>query len=137
VDPALVVRVGFRINTADPAAIPDDVVRAHVELERERRRDADGGRAFLDAARSILWFGARPSLTARVLDAIRCPVLAIHGTRDRLVPPSFARAAIERHPDWRFRFLAGVGHVPQLEAPDRWLAAVEEWLPNVDRAAVE
>ncbi|MGZ4115317.1 MAG: alpha/beta fold hydrolase, partial [Actinomycetota bacterium] len=67
----------------------------------------------------------------RALDAISCPVLVIHGARDRLVPPAYARAALDRHPAWRYRFLPNVGHVPQLEAPDRWLAAVESWLADL------
>jgi pimeloyl-ACP methyl ester carboxylesterase len=132
VDPESVVRLAFRINAADPSRIPEDVVQAHVALERERRLDPDGATAFVEAARSILALGARPSLTARVLDAVRSPVLVIHGTEDRLVPLAFARAAVDRHPSWRFRFLPGAGHVPQLEAPERWLGAVEEFLPTVD-----
>ena len=134
IDPELLVRWGFRLTSRDPRSIPGDVIAAHVALLRERQRDADGASAFVEAARSILALGARPRLTSRVLDAIGCPVLVIHGTGDRLVPPAFARSAIERHPKWRYRFLPGVGHVPQLEAPERWLEAVDEWLPLVGAA---
>ena len=130
VDPELVVRWGFRMTTEDPASIPDDIVRAHVDVVRERQRDPDGARAFVEAARSILALGARPSLTRRALDAIACPVFVIHGDRDRLVPVAYARAAVEAHPSWRYRFLPGIGHVPQLEAPERWLRAVERWLAD-------
>jgi pimeloyl-ACP methyl ester carboxylesterase len=128
VDPDVVVRWGFRMTTEDPSSIPDDVRAAHVAVVRERQRDPDGARAFVEAARSILALGARPRVTRRVLDAIRAPVLVIHGDRDRLVPVAYARAAVDAHPSWRYRFLPGVGHVPQLEAPDRWLAAVKDWL---------
>ena len=55
-------------------------------------------------------------------------VLVIHGREDRLVPIGYAEAALAGHPDWEMRLLPKVGHVPQMEAPDRWLAAVEEWL---------
>jgi pimeloyl-ACP methyl ester carboxylesterase len=134
VDPELVVRLGFGMTTADPTAIPADVVRAHVELVRERQHAVDGADAFLRAARSILALGARPRLARRVMDAISAPVLVVHGARDRLVPQAFARAAVDRHPAWRYRFLPGVGHLPQLEAPERWLAAVEAWLPGVSAA---
>jgi pimeloyl-ACP methyl ester carboxylesterase len=131
VDPELVVRWGFRMTAEDPSSIPPDVVRAHVALVRERRHEADGAEAFVEAARSILALGARPEVARRVMDAIDAPVLVIHGVRDRLVPVAFARAAVDRHPSWRYRFLPRVGHVPQLEAPERWLAAVEDWLPDV------
>jgi pimeloyl-ACP methyl ester carboxylesterase len=130
-DPELVVRWGFRMTTVDPSSIPADVVRAHAALVRERQLDADGAAAFVEAARSILALGRRPDLARRALDAISCPVLVIHGARDRLVPPAYARAALDRHPAWRYRFLPNVGHVPQLEAPDRWLAAVESWLADL------
>jgi pimeloyl-ACP methyl ester carboxylesterase len=133
-DPELVVRWGFRMTATDPSSIPPDAVRAHVALVRERQHDPDGAEAFVEAARSILTLGARPELARRAMDAIAAPVLVIHGTRDRLVPLAFARAAVDRHPTWQHRFLAGVGHVPQLEAPERWLAAVEGWLPEVQAA---
>jgi pimeloyl-ACP methyl ester carboxylesterase len=131
VDPESVVRWGFHLTTADPSSVPADIVAAHVDLVRERQHDAEAASAFLEAARSILWLGARPSLSTRVMDAIRCPVLVIHGTKDRLVPIAYARTAVETHPPWRYRFLRDVGHVPQLEAPARWLRAVEGWLDSM------
>jgi pimeloyl-ACP methyl ester carboxylesterase len=127
-DPESVVRWGLHLTTADPASIPADLVEAHVDLVRERQRDAEAASAFLEAARSILWLGARPSLSSRVMDAIPCPVLVIHGRKDRLVPIAFARRAVDAHPGWRYRFLRDVGHVPQLEAPREWLRAVEGWM---------
>jgi pimeloyl-ACP methyl ester carboxylesterase len=136
VAPELVVRWGFRLTTVDPSSIPPDVLRAHVALVRERQRDVDGAAAFVEAARSILWLGARPSLSTRVMDAISCPVLVVHGTKDRLVPIAFARSAVRRHPRWRYRFMANVGHVPQLEAPGRWMAAVEDWLTALSSTGV-
>jgi pimeloyl-ACP methyl ester carboxylesterase len=132
IDPETVVRWGFRLTAADPSSIPPEIVEAHIELVRERQHDGDGAPAFLQAARSILWLGARPSLSKRVMDAIRCPVLVIHGAKDRLVPLAYASSAVERHPTWRHRFLRDVGHVPQLEAPQEWLRAVEGWLDATD-----
>jgi pimeloyl-ACP methyl ester carboxylesterase len=131
-DPSTVVRWGFRLTTADPSSVPEEIVAAHEDLVRERQADVEGAHAFVEAARSILWLGARPSLSARVMDSIRVPVLVIHGVKDRLVPIVYARAAVERHPAWDFRFLPHVGHVPQLEAPDEWLAAVGTWLDGLE-----
>jgi pimeloyl-ACP methyl ester carboxylesterase len=61
-------------------------------------------------------------------------VLLLHGARDRFVPLRFAEAAAERHPRLELRVFPDLGHVPQLEAPDLWLAAVEGWL---DRSVPE
>lgn len=122
-----IVRIGFALTTFDPAGIPDDVVRLHAEAVRERQRDPEAPEAFVDAARSLLRLGRRPDVADRALAGVRCPVLAIHGRRDRLVPASLAEATLVRFPSWRGRILPDVGHVPMLEAPGRWLAEVADW----------
>jgi pimeloyl-ACP methyl ester carboxylesterase len=60
--------------------------------------------------------------------AIRVPVLLIQGDRDRLVPVTAARAAAEAHPHWTYVELADVGHVPQLQVPDRVAAELLAWM---------
>jgi pimeloyl-ACP methyl ester carboxylesterase len=59
---------------------------------------------------------------------IRAPALIVQGERDRLVRVEAARALAAAHPDWQLEVLDDVGHVPQLEAPARFLAIVEPWL---------
>jgi pimeloyl-ACP methyl ester carboxylesterase len=122
------VRLGFRLTMRDPAAVPDELVRAHVELTRERQSDADAPAAFLEGARSILRLLRPRGAYRATLDTVRCPVLLIHGARDRFVPAAYARAARRSHPRWELRMFPDVGHVPQLEAPDRWLREVLAWL---------
>jgi pimeloyl-ACP methyl ester carboxylesterase len=51
----------------------------------------------------------------------------IHGRRDRFVPARSAEAALSSHPAWRGRILPDVGHIPQMERPDRWLSEVADW----------
>ena len=75
----------------------------------------------------MLRLGKRPDVAARALDAVRCPVLVLHGRRDRLVPAAFAEAVLRSHPTWRGRIFPDVGHAPQMEAPGRWLAEVADW----------
>jgi len=125
------VRLGFRVVTADPRSIPDDLVQLHVRLVSEQAEDPDLGPALLEAARSLLSLGRHGKFTRRVLQSVRCPVLVIHGHADRFVPVAFARAEIEKHPLWHVRLLPGVGHAPMIEAPERWIAAVEGWLGEV------
>jgi pimeloyl-ACP methyl ester carboxylesterase len=129
-DPEQTVRLSLRILAADPGSIPEDVVRLLVELARERRDEPDVARAFLQAARSMLRLGRRPETARRALDNITCPVLVMHGRRDRLVPVAFAEAELLMHPAWRGRFFRDLGHIPQMEAPGRWLAEVADWFAD-------
>ena len=132
-DPEQVVRFGYRMVATDPSSIPDEIVRMSVDLVRERQRDPDAPDAFLDAARSMLRLGKRPDVSARALSAIVCPVLLLHGRRDRFVPAAFAEAVLAAHPSWRGRIFPGIGHAPQMEAPGRWLAEVADWYAEVVR----
>ncbi len=132
-DPEQVVRFGYRMVATDPSSIPDEIVRMSVDLVRERQRDPDAPDAFLDAARSMLRLGKRPDVSARALDAISCPILVLHGRRDRFVPAAFAEAILAAHPSWRGRIFPGIGHAPQMEAPGRWLAEVADWYAEAMR----
>ncbi len=129
-DPDQMVRLSLRVLAADPRSIPDDVVRLLVDLTSERRDDPDVARAFIDAARSMLRLGRRPDVSRRALEHVSCPVLLLHGRRDRLVPAAFAEAELARHPTWRGRYLNDLGHIPQMEAPGRWLAEVADWFAD-------
>ncbi len=121
------VRMALRVLAADPRTIPSDVVEALIDLTRARKDDPDVARAFLEAARSMLRLGRNPRIARRALDRIACPVLLLHGRRDRLVPAAFAEAELANHPTWRARFFPDLGHIPQMEAPGRWVTEVADW----------
>jgi pimeloyl-ACP methyl ester carboxylesterase len=73
----------------------------------------------------------------RGIAELSCPVLLLHGERDRLVPASAARAAARAHSSWELVVLPGVGHVPQLEAPHECTEAILGWLDSAGRPAAE
>jgi pimeloyl-ACP methyl ester carboxylesterase len=129
------VRVGFRIIAADVTSIDPDLIDAHVEQLLRQQDDQDAGAAFLEAARSLMALGRRPRAARWILDSVKCPVLVMHGREDRLVPHRFAERAVDGREGWSFVSLGGVGHVPQMEAPDRWLASVTGWLEGVAASA--
>jgi pimeloyl-ACP methyl ester carboxylesterase len=112
----------------DPARITRDVYQAHVELARERELSPDYGRAFLAAQRSLMARLVRRRHFRRMIRRVRAPALIVHGQRDRLVRVEAARALLTARPDWRLEVLDDIGHVPQLEAPERFLALVEPWV---------
>lgn len=55
---------------------------------------------------------------------IRKPTLVIHGTDDKLVPPSNGRALAERIPGAELVMLEGCGHMPMWEKPEELTRAV-------------
>jgi pimeloyl-ACP methyl ester carboxylesterase len=132
-DPETFVRVGLRILAGDPSAIPDDVIRLNADLVADLRNDPEAEGAFLEAARSINSYVRSPTAGRRAMSNVRCPVLVIHGRKDRFVPAAYAEVALTTYPAWRGRLLAGVGHVPQMESPARWLTEVGDWYSSALR----
>jgi pimeloyl-ACP methyl ester carboxylesterase len=122
------VRETLQLCGVDPGAVPAELIARSVSLLDERR-DVEGmDRAFLGAARSLLRILADPRRYRRAMAEIAVPVLLLHGDRDRLVQVAAAREVASAHPHWRYTELPGVGHVPQLQVPDRVAKELLGWL---------
>jgi pimeloyl-ACP methyl ester carboxylesterase len=70
----------------------------------------------------------RPSRYHALAAGVCCPVLAVHGAADHLVPVAFARAACARHPAWTYHELVGAGHHPHRDRAAEWAWAVCDWI---------
>jgi len=122
------VREMLSLCGVDPDSMPPEVIDRSVTL-LEEREDVEGmDKAFLGAARSLLKLLVDPRRYRKAMASIQVPVLLVHGDRDRLVPVAAARDIAKRHPAWRYIELAGVGHVPQLQVPDRVAEDLLAWL---------
>jgi pimeloyl-ACP methyl ester carboxylesterase len=132
------VQVGrlLALCCADPSRVPARTVAQHVEMERRRQEFPNRGQALITAMWSVVRLaGHRRGSTYRaILDKVGCPVLLLQGDRDRLVPVAVARAAAHAHPSWTLEVLPGVGHVPQLEVPERTAQLITGWLGRDGRA---
>ena len=126
--PEGLVRETLRICAANPSSIDPNLVAAHVELARQRISFDYAASAFLSAARSIFRSQVFPTKYRALVQAVQTPALVIHGGRDGLIPVASAREAAALHPNWKLVVFDDLGHIPQMEAPGRWLAAVEAWL---------
>ncbi len=134
---ALVASV-LALCCVDPSRVPADVLAEHVEVARRRLLFTEVEREFAESARSVFAVAGRPGGRASYLRRIRsisCPVLLIHGARDRLVPVAVAVAASRANPSWTLVVMPGVGHVPQLEAPHDTARAITDWLGSAGRRA--
>ncbi|HXP94237.1 MAG TPA: alpha/beta hydrolase [Candidatus Binatia bacterium] len=65
---------------------------------------------------------------AKWLHRIDVPTLLVWGDSDRLVPPAYAAEFARLIPDTRTAIIAQCGHLPQVEKPDEFLAAVTRFI---------
>ena len=85
-------------------------------------------RAFLTAARSLLRLLVDPRRYRRAMDGSSARSCSCTATATGWCPVAAARDIARRHPGWRYVELAGVGHVPQLQVPDRVATDIVSWL---------
>ncbi len=130
--PETLVAATLTLCCADPSRVPADVVALHVALAGQRADLPGLGRDIAAAARSVIATAASPEYRERIR-SVSCPVLVLHGHRDRLVPVSAAHWAVRVNPSWSLAVLRDVGHVPQLEAPLASAAIIGDWLRDADR----
>jgi len=131
VRPETLVATVLALCCADPARVPADVVAMHVTVAAQRAGFPGVGLDMSAAARSVIATAASSEYRDQIR-AVSCPVLLLHGDRDRLVPVSAARAAAQANPSWSLAILRGIGHVPQLEAARASAAIIGDWLRDAD-----
>jgi pimeloyl-ACP methyl ester carboxylesterase len=110
--------------------VAPEVVAATIALSQERTKTTGGNAAFLSAARSIVACVLQRGAFEKMVGRITAPTLIVHGTHDRLVPLAAARALSALRSDWTLKVFDNLGHVPQLEDPAGFVAAVEAWLQH-------
>jgi pimeloyl-ACP methyl ester carboxylesterase len=136
--PEELVDTVLSVCCADPSRVSRELVAEHVEQVRQRAAFDGARHDFVAAMRSVVTTaGDWGQAYRRGVRSVSCPVLVVHGERDRLVPVSAARGAARANPSWSLVELLGVGHVPQLEAPEECAAAIMEWLDDGGRAAAD
>jgi 3-oxoadipate enol-lactonase len=59
---------------------------------------------------------------------VRVPVLVLVGEQDEATPPAMSKELAYLLPNARLKILAGCAHVPQLQMPEAFLAAIEGFL---------
>lgn len=120
-------RVYGALVFADPRRVDRQVVSAFTSHHRDRATVA----RYLRTARRLL-----PELSSPFeLERVRCPVLLVWGERDRMVAASGAQRVLAALPDTRVELLAGCGHCPQVEEPDRVTELLLEFSTELARAA--
>lgn len=78
----------------------------------------EAARAYEETTRSLGIELLRPGGTARRIRSVTCPVQSIYGDRDPIFAPLAWQKLARVRPDWQHLVMHGIGHVPQLEAPE-------------------
>ena len=65
---------------------------------------------------------------------VRCPVLIVRGTRDRIVPARVVRRLAAALPDGRVAHVPGVAHAVQFDQPEAFIAALLPFLSGAEVA---
>ncbi|SFR28446.1 Pimeloyl-ACP methyl ester carboxylesterase [Lentzea waywayandensis] len=113
---------------ADPSGIPEELKQASEHLIGERAKVEGLDRAFLDAARSVVFTSSKRGAYYGAMSKVRVPVFLMSGDRDRLVNVAAARYVARKYPHWRYDEYANVGHVPQMEIPEVVSERVLDWM---------
>lgn len=97
---------------------------------------AENRRAFVRTIRGVIEPGGQTvSALDRLYLAAHLPTLIVWGDRDEIIPISHASAAHEAIPGSRLVILEGVGHFPHVEAPEKFLAVLTDFLESTPAAA--
>jgi 3-oxoadipate enol-lactonase len=117
--------MGAALDAAVRRMFPPSYIAAHPEVVEERKR------ALLrmdPATFSALCLALAEVEHAPHLARIRNRTLVLAGELDATTAPELARKLAEGIPGARFAIVPGCGHCPQIERPDAFVAAVEEFL---------
>ena len=121
--------IAVALDIAIRRMFPEAFIAAHPQVVSERRRalekEADA-RCFQRACLAL----ARLDFTP-VLGKIRNPTLVMAGALDQTTPPVLARALANGIPGAKFLEIPGCGHCPQIENPQAFIDAVNDFLPPV------
>jgi len=114
-------------------ALLDTLLSEHTQEHRpqvvvEARRLMDNPPAgFVGALEAMK---SRPDFTDR-LGTIDVATLVLVGDRDRPSPPEVAQAMHERIPGSRFKVLPNAGHLTNLEVPDAFNQALDDFFEEL------
>jgi pimeloyl-ACP methyl ester carboxylesterase len=79
------------------------------------------------ATARLLWRRSYDPRLERRLHHVTAPTLVLWGAGDRLLPPAHGEKLAGLLPDARFHVIEGAGHVPPLETPGAFVAAVRDF----------
>jgi pimeloyl-ACP methyl ester carboxylesterase len=84
--------------------------------------------AHLTVLRALVDPGGQREVLVNRLPSLKIPTLVVWGARDRVFPESQAREASIHLQDGSLALISDCGHMPHVECPERFMAALGEFL---------
>ncbi len=125
------VREALEFVAADADRLDRSVWQSALEIAELRRTQPWSTDALIEATNSIAPYVVRKDRFARLIHRISQPTLLVHGTDDPLIQVRAAKWISRQRPDWTVAFFEGLGHIPMLEDPNRFLAVFDSWEASV------
>jgi pimeloyl-ACP methyl ester carboxylesterase len=132
--------IGQRVGSALGRGLGAIGMRPNVDLAEVARgyaslADVERRKAFLATLHAVVGTaGQRVAAVDRLYLAEALPLLIIWGERDPIIPVAHAEEAHRALPNSRLEIFEGAGHLPQLEEPGRFVAALERFLAETEPA---
>ena len=99
--------------------------------------EAENRQAFARTIKAVIDPGGQTiSAMDRLYLAASMPTLIVWGERDDIIPVDHAYSAHEAVPGSRLVIIEGVGHFPQIEAPEQFVEALVDFIDATEPAAL-
>lgn len=134
--PEELVRLSMEMITHQRGRVPLSVIEASIDMARIRKELPWSAEATARTATSIAALYANRAEYIRMIRSVTAPTLVVHGVSDHIVSPTAVEWVCRLRPDWKLVQMSDTGHTPQMDAPLRFLTAVEPWLSGIGVEAV-
>jgi pimeloyl-ACP methyl ester carboxylesterase len=122
-------------TTVGRLGIRGDQLMTELWNSYSRLTDVRAQRAFFHTIRSVIDpAGQRVSARDRLYLAADMPTLIVWGDKDSVIPVEHAAIAHELIPGSRLEIFEGCGHFVPIEAPERFVGVLEDFLATTDPA---
>ena len=122
-----------RPRGAPPGPAFEELIRSYSSLA-----DSDRRSAFLSTVRNVVGLGGQTVRAGNRLSLAQgVPVLLVWGAEDPIIPLQHARTAHALLPDSTLVVFDGVGHFPQIEAPQRFVTALTDFCASTEPAVFD
>jgi pimeloyl-ACP methyl ester carboxylesterase len=127
--------LGLALDIAATLPVPARADAAQLRLALDRMPNTHSPNAFARTLRSVVDLrGQVVTMRDRCYLTAQVPTLIAWGSADSIIPVAHAEVLSKTLPDARVELFEGVGHFPMVEAPDRFLSVLTDFLASTEPA---